>query len=253
MMLSLEKISLKLGQGREEADILNEISLNFESGKLYVITGPNGGGKTSIAKVIMGIYNPSSGRIFYEGEDITSLNITDRGKRGIRYAFQNPPRFKGIEIERLLKLANPDINTKELRSTLVRIGLCPEDYLERMADNSLSGGEMKRLEVASVLLSQTKVAILDEPEAGVDLWGFEQLLNLIIYSHRQAEERTTIIISHSERFLETADEIIVVAGGQIQERGRMEEIRPLIDEGIHCRWRKTCLGEEENIATQCSR
>lgn len=252
-MVTLEKISLKLGQGREEAEILNEISLKFEPGKLYVITGPNGGGKTSIAKIIMGIYQPFSGKVLFDGEDITRLSITERGKRGIRYAFQNPPRFKGIEIERLLKLANPDIKINELRSILVKIGLCPEDYLERMADNSLSGGEMKRLEVASVLLGRTKVAILDEPEAGVDLWGFEQLLNLIIYSHRQAGERTTIIISHSEKFLEAAEEIIVVAEGKIQKQGKMDAIRPLIMEGIQCRWRKICLGEEENNGSQCSR
>ncbi len=252
-MLTLENISLKLGQGQEEAAILKKIALNFESGKLYVITGPNGGGKTSIAKLIMGIYSPYEGKVLLDGEDITSLSITERGRLGIRYAFQNPPRFKGIEIERLLKLANPNVNLNELRSTMVRIGLCPEDYLERTADNSLSGGEMKRLEVATVLLSKTKVAVLDEPEAGVDLWGFEQLLNLVIYSHRQAEGRTSIIISHSEKFLEAADEIIVVAGGTIQEQGTMEAIRPLINEGVHCQWRKICLGEEDNYATQCSR
>lgn len=252
-MLLLENISLKLGEGQDEADILQDISLNFESGKLYVITGPNGGGKTSIAKLIMGIYQPSRGKIFLDGREITNLSITERGRLGIRYAFQNPPRFKGIEVERLLKLANPNVNPSDLRSTMVRIGLCPEDYLGRMADNSLSGGEMKRLEVATVLLSPTKVAVLDEPEAGVDLWGFEQLLNLVISSHRLAGERTSIIISHSEKFLEAADEIIVIADGVIQERGKMEAIRPLINEGIKCRWRNMCLGEEDNHATQCSR
>lgn len=252
-MLLLENISLKLGEGQDEADILQDISLNFESGKLYVITGPNGGGKTSIAKLIMGIYQPSVGKIFLDGREITNLSITERGRLGIRYAFQNPPRFKGIEVERLLKLANPNVNPNDLRSTMVQIGLCPEDYLGRMADNSLSGGEMKRLEVATVLLNPTKVAILDEPEAGVDLWGFEQLLNLVISSHRRAGERTSIIISHSEKFLEAADEIIVVADGVIQERGKMEAIRPLINEGMKCRWRKMCLGEEDNHATQCSR
>ncbi len=251
-MLKLKQIELKLGEERNEVQILKNISLNFERGKLYVITGPNGGGKTSIAKVIMGIYQPSGGRILLDDEEVTELGITERAKRGIRYAFQNPPRFKGIDIERFLKLASGEVNLNELRATMVRIGLCPEDYLNRMADNSLSGGEMKRLEVASVLLGQTKVAILDEPEAGVDLWGFEQLLNLVIYSHRNAGERTTIIISHNERFLEAADEIIVVAGGIIQEQGKMDTIRPLIQEGIHCRWRKICLGEEE-YATQCSR
>ncbi len=252
-MLILENISLKLGEGQVESDILRDISLNFESGKLYVITGPNGGGKTSIAKLIMGIYQPFRGRILLDGVEITNLSITERGRLGIRYAFQNPPRFKGIEIEKLLKLANPTVNPGDLRSTMVRIGLCPEDYLSRIADNSLSGGEMKRLEVATVLLSQTKVAVLDEPEAGVDLWGFEQLLNLVISSHSQALGRTSIIISHSEKFLEAADEIIVVADGSIQERGKMEAIRPLINEGIQCRWRRMCLGEEDNYATQCSR
>lgn len=252
-MLTLENIGLKLGEGQEESDILQDISLNFESEKLYVITGPNGGGKTSIAKLIMGIYQPYRGRILLDGVEITNLSITERGGLGIRYAFQNPPRFKGIEIERLLKLANPKVSSNDLRSTMVRIGLCPEDYLGRIADNSLSGGEMKRLEVATVLLCQTKVAVLDEPEAGVDLWGFEQLLNLVISSHRQAKGRTSIIISHSEKFLEAADEIIVVAGGAVQERGKMEAIRSLINEGTQCRWRKMCLGEEDNNATQCAR
>lgn len=239
-MLTLENLSLKLGEGQEQTEILQDISLNFESGKLYVITGPNGGGKTSIAKLIMGIYQPSRGKILFEGADITNMSITERGRLGIRYAFQNPPRFKGIEIERLLKLANPVVDPGEFRSIMVRIGLCPEDYLIRMADNSLSGGEMKRLEVATVLLSQTKVAVLDEPEAGVDLWGFEQLLDLVISSHRQAHGRTSIIISHSEKFLEAADEIIVVADGAIQEQGKMEAIRLLINGGIQCQWRKMC-------------
>lgn len=239
-MLTLENLSLKLGEGQEETEILQDISLNFDSGKLYVITGPNGGGKTSIAKLIMGIYQPSRGKILFDGAEITNMSITERGRLGIRYAFQNPPRFKGIEIERLLKLANPIVNPNDLRSIMVRIGLCPEDYLARMADNSLSGGEMKRLEVATVLLSQTKVAVLDEPEAGVDLWGFEQLLDLVISSHRQAQGRTSIIISHSEKFLEAADEIIVVADGAIQEQGKMEAIRLLINEGSQCQWRKMC-------------
>jgi Fe-S cluster assembly ATP-binding protein len=239
-VLTLENISLKLGEGQEEFDILSDVSLKFETGKLYVITGPNGGGKTSIAKLIMGIYQPYRGRIFLDDAEITNLSVSERGGLGIRYAFQNPPRFKGIEVERLLKLANPNVTSNDLRSTMVRIGLCPEDYLARIADNSLSGGEMKRLEIATVLLSQTKVAVLDEPEAGVDLWGFEQLLNLVISSHRRAKGRTSIIISHSERFLEAADEIIVVAGGVVQERGKMESIRLLINEEIQCQWRKMC-------------
>mgnify|MGYP001330992239 CR=1 FL=1 len=249
-MLSIKNIGLTLGQAEDQNEILHDISLDFEPGKLYVITGPNGGGKTSIAKVIMGIYPPSAGKIYFDGSDITGLNITERSRLGIRYAFQSPPRFKGITVEKFLKLANPEITVNQMHWIMASIGLCPENYLTRSADNSLSGGEMKRLEIASVLLSRTKVALLDEPEAGVDLWGFEQLLNLVTASHRQAVERTTIIISHSEKFLEAADEIIVVAEGKVQERGNMEKIRPLIEEGIECRWRQICLGEEELYETQ---
>lgn len=248
-MLQLENIYLNLGDG---AEILKGISLHFEKSKLYVITGPNGGGKTSVAKVIMGIYPPSGGRILLDGRDITGDSITARAQQGIRYAFQNPPRFKGIDIKWFLQLADPATQEIQLRNTMRLIGLCPEDYLDRFADTGLSGGEMKRLEIASVLLGQTKVAILDEPEAGVDLWGFEQLMNFVIRSHKHSPDRTTILISHSERFLEAADEILIIAGGEVRERGKMDTIRPLIEEGIHCRWRKNCLEGMEDEA-QCSR
>ena len=252
-MLSVNNIELFLGEAEERKQILNDISIDFETGKMYVITGPNGGGKTSVAKIIMGIYQPFDGKILLDGEDISALTITERAKRGIRYAFQNPPRFKGIDIEWYLKLASPEISQTEMLSIMRQVGLCPEDFLQRVADNSLSGGEMKRLEVASILLGQTKVAVLDEPEAGVDLWGFEQLLNLVIHSHRKTKDRTTIIISHNEKFLEAADEIIVIAGGRVQERGGIEQIRPLIEAGIHCRWRKICVGEGDDLAAQCYR
>lgn len=248
-MIQLDHITLNL---EDRTEILKNISLEFEKGKLYVITGPNGGGKTSIAKVMMGIYSPSGGRIYLDGQDITNLSITERAQQGIRYAFQHPPRFKGIDIKWLLRLADPTAPELQLRNTLRLIGLCPEDYSDRLADNGLSGGEMKRLEIASVLLGRTKVAILDEPEAGVDLWGFEQLMDFVIRSHRHSQERTTILISHSERFLEAADEIIIIAGGSVQERGKMDKIRPLIEEGIHCRWRKVCLEGMEDEA-QCTR
>ncbi len=248
-MIQIKNITLNLEDG---AEILKDISLEFEKGKLYVITGPNGGGKTSVAKVMMGIYPPSGGRIYLDGQDITNLSITERARQGIRYAFQHPPRFKGIDIKWFLRLADPSIQELQIRNTLRLIGLCPEDYLDRLADAGLSGGEMKRLEIASVLLGRTKVAILDEPEAGVDLWGFEQLMDFVIRSHRQSQERTTILISHSKRFLEAADEIIIIAGGSVQERGKMDTIRPLIEEGIHCRWRKVCLEGMEDEA-QCAR
>jgi Fe-S cluster assembly ATP-binding protein len=248
-MLKLDHIYLRL---REGAEILRDISLDFEKGRLYVITGPNGGGKTSIAKVMMGIYKSTEGRVYLNGEDISERSITERAQMGIRYAFQHPPRFKGIDLKWFLQLADPAIQEVQLRNTMRLIGLCPEDFLERMADSGLSGGEMKRLEIASVLLGRTKVAILDEPEAGVDLWSFEQLLDFVIRSHRHSPERTTILISHSERFLEAADEIIIIANGKVRERGKMDAIRPLIEEGIHCRWRKLCLEGMEDEA-QCSR
>jgi Fe-S cluster assembly ATP-binding protein len=248
-MIQLDHIFLNLGEG---AEIIKDISLDFEKGMLYVITGPNGGGKTSVAKVMMGIYPPSNGRIYLDNRDITGLSITERAQLGIRYAFQHPPRFKGIDIKWFLRLAEPEIQEVQLRNTMRLIGLCPEDYLERFADTGLSGGEMKRLEIASVLLGRTRVAILDEPEAGVDLWSFEQLLDFIIRAHRHSPERTTILISHSERFLEAADEVIIIANGEVQERGKMDVIRPLIEEGIHCRWRKLCLEGMEDEA-QCSR
>ncbi|HOP74481.1 MAG TPA: ATP-binding cassette domain-containing protein [Bacillota bacterium] len=243
-MLALEHIDLTLQDGSDEVRILNGISLKFEPGKLYVITGPNGGGKTSIAKVISGIYQPARGRIMLDGKEITGWSITERAKQGIRYAFQNPPRFKGIDIGWYLRLAYPEITENHIRSVMAKIGLCPENYLNRVVDSTLSGGEMKRLEIASVLLGPTRVAVLDEPEAGVDLWSFEQLRDFIVHSHQRSEGRITIIISHHERFLEVADEIVVVAGGVVQERGTMEKIRPLIEEGINCRWRNICLGEE---------
>ena len=252
-MIELENISLRLGEGKEQSEILKRISLTFETGKLYVITGPNGGGKTSVAKVIMGIYQPDAGNIYDDGEDITALSITERSKRGIRYAFQAPPRFKGIDIGRFLRLASPASQEPQIRSHMRQIGLCPEDYLGRFADSGLSGGEMKRVEVASVLLGPTRVAILDEPEAGVDLWGFDEMLKMVLRSHAQTQERTTIIISHSEKFLEAADEIIVMAQGQVQERGKMAQIRPFIEAGIHCRWRKMCAEGEDLDAAQCSR
>ena len=252
-MIQLENISLRLGEAKEQFEILKNISLTFESGKLYVITGPNGGGKTSVAKVVMGIYQPSAGKIYYNGEELTTLSITERAKRGIRYAFQTPPRFKGIDINQFLRLASPETLEPQIRSHMRQIGLCPEDYLERLADSGLSGGEMKRVEVASVLLEPTRVAILDEPEAGVDLWGFDEMLKMVLRAHGRANDRTTIIISHSEKFLEAADEIIVLAQGQVQEKGKMAEIRPLIEEGIHCHWRKICLEGDDTDAAQCDR
>lgn len=245
-MLKLQNVFLDVFDGDEKTSILKDISIEFESGKVYVITGPNGGGKTSLARLIMGLYKTASGTLTLDGENITDLAIDERAKRGVRYAFQNPPRFKGITVHEFLKMAHPNIDEVGLHSMLAQIGLCPELYLGRAVDAKLSGGEMKRIEVASALQPDTKIAILDEPEAGVDLWGFEQMREFVSRSCKMASQRTTLIISHNERFLEMADEIIVVADGVIQERGKLDKIKSLIDAGSNCQWRKICPGREQN-------
>lgn len=253
-MLKLQNISVQVSTENEPLNILRDVSLEFQPGCFYALTGPNGGGKTTVAKAIAGIVPVSSGRIFLDEEDISGLTITERALRGIRYGFQNPPRFKGIEVETFLRLAAGDnLDTKTLRRTLRRVGLCPEEYLGRMVDAGLSGGEMKRLEVASSLLGAKRVVLLDEPEAGVDLWGFEELVRLVSQSHQEHPDRITIVISHSERFISQADELIVMAGGQLQSQGRLSELRTTLMEELNCRWRTKCRLEEDEDAAECYR
>lgn len=243
-MLQLEAVSLKLGDDGNGSprEVLNQINLELEEGKFYAITGPNGGGKTSLAKVIMGIYQPTSGRVYYHGEDITELSITERARRGIIYAFQHPPRFKGIRVRDLLKIANNTLEEKDIWCLLHNVGLCPDDYLDREVDTSLSGGELRRVEIATVLARSGDLLIFDEPESGVDLWTFQQLLYMIVQQH-QERKNTTLVITHSERFLTVADEIVLVANGEIVERGDVDHIWPLIKDEMACRWRESCGGE----------
>lgn len=242
-MLQLEGIGLTLDNGAEGTrEVLSNINLTLEDDKFYAITGPNGGGKTSLAKVIMGIYQPTSGRILHDGEDITELGITERARRGIIYAFQHPPRFKGIRVRDLIHLANPELNEQEIHVLLHDVGLCPEDYLDREVNASLSGGEMRRVEIATSLARQGSLMIFDEPEAGVDLWTFQQLVFMIIDMHER-RKNTTMVITHSERFLSVADEIMLVAEGRIEERGSKDKIWPLIKDDIACRWRDRCGGD----------
>jgi len=243
-MLQLEAINLTLGDPQAPREVLNNINLTVEDGKFYAITGPNGGGKTSLAKVIMGINQPTNGRIIYNGEDITAYSVTERAQRGITYAFQNPPRFKGIRMRDLLLIANPDLTETRLHCLLHNVGLCPEDYLDREVDGSLSGGEMRRLEIATLLARNREgdLLIFDEPEAGVDLWTFQQLVFMIIEQHH-LQHNTTLIITHSERFLKLADEILLVANGEIVDRGQVDRIWPQIKDEIACRWRENCGGE----------
>ena len=192
-MLEIQKVSLEI-EGKTQVEILQNINLKFFNKKIYVITGPNGGGKSSLAKIIMGIYNPTSGKILLDGQDITATDITERARLGIGYAFQSPPRFKGIKVKELLEMAasfNPEkVNISDL---LYNVGLCAQDYLERDVDASLSGGEMKRIEIATVLARNLKLAVFDEPEAGIDLWSFQNL-------QRHFETSTRLMIQRSSSF-----------------------------------------------------
>lgn len=226
-------------------EVLKNISIEFLPGRFYAITGPNGSGKTSLAKVIMGIYPPTSGKIWWQGEDITGLSITERAKRGIGYAFQQPPRFKGIRVQDLLQLAQGNSDLKQMCWSLRNVGMCPEDYLNREFDGSLSGGEMKRIEIASLLLRNANFVVYDEPEAGVDLWSFEELLKVIMGTH-QRTGAATVVITHHERMLASADEIILMDGGSISHQGERDKLWPLITDRDACRWRKTCRGDADD-------
>lgn len=243
-MLELKGVSYRISGKEKEIDIIKNIDLNFEAGKLYAITGPNGSGKTSIAKLIMGLYKATQGTISFQGEDITSLEINERTKKGIGYAFQYPPRFKGLKVLDLLQVASGIDDWKAVRGYLRHVGLCPEDYLDREADASLSGGEMKRIEIATLMANNPKFAIYDEPDAGVDLWSFDMLLNVIRKKHEK-EGVTTVLISHQERILSLVDEIILVVGGEIKDIGDKDRIWPIIKDVVGCDWYKVCRGDRD--------
>ena len=225
-MLTLKNLSLTAADAQGRADIVKNVSLDVEDGKFLVITGPNGGGKTTLAKLIMGLATPTGGQIFLDGEDITGLSITDRAKRGISYSFQQPPRFKGMKVSDLLTIAaGKALSHDEACSYLTQVGLCARDYLNRDVDTSLSGGEVKRIEIATLLAKNSRLMIFDEPEAGIDLWSFARLTETFRGLHEKGG-RTILIISHQERIIRLADEIILIANGEIAGRGTADELYP---------------------------
>ena len=224
-MLELQHISYAVREGDGELGILNDISLTIDDHKLVVFTGPNGGGKTTLAKVIMGLVQPTAGRILWNGQDITDLGITERARLGISYGFQQPPRFKGLTVRNLLTLASGDekLSKDKCCQYLTKVGLCANDYLDREVDTSLSGGEVKRIEIATILARNSQLMIFDEPEAGIDLWSFARLTETFEQIHAGGSA-TMIIISHQERIISLADEILVIDKGEIARRGTRDEV-----------------------------
>lgn len=224
-MLELKNISFTAENEDGSKDIIKNLNLKIDDG-FVVITGPNGGGKSTLAKLIAGIIKPTSGQILLDGEDITELSITDRAKKGISFAFQQPVRFKGITVHDLISLASGrDVSIAEACDYLSQVGLCARDYVSREVNASLSGGELKRIEIATVLARSTKISIFDEPEAGIDLWSFKSLINVFEKMH-DTLGGSIIIISHQERILNIADKVIVLANGTLKAEGTREEILP---------------------------
>lgn len=221
-MLELQHISYETEENRE---ILHDISLTIKD-RFVAITGPNGGGKSTLAKIIAGIYSPTAGRILLDGEDITKLSITERARRGISYAFQQPVRFKGLRVGDLMNLAaGKNANIAEVCAYLSEVGLCARDYIDRELDASLSGGELKRIEIAMVLARGTALSVFDEPEAGIDLWSFQNLIRVFQKMYEQTRG-SILIISHQERILNIADTIVLLKDGHLTECGPREEVLP---------------------------
>ena len=226
-MLEIRDLSFAVNEDDKEKEIIHDLSLTVDNGKFVVITGPNGSGKSTLARLIMGIERPISGQILLDGEDITDLDITERARRGISFAFQQPVRFKGIRVQDLLRIAaGKRLSVAAACEYLSEVGLCARDYIDREINSSLSGGELKRIEIATLLARQTKLSVFDEPEAGIDLWSFQNLIRIFEKMRSEIQDSSIVIISHQERILQIADEILVLSGGRISDRGRPDEILP---------------------------
>ena len=232
-MLELSHISFAASDGDANKEILNDVSLRVNE-RFVAITGPNGSGKSTLAKIIAGILTPTDGKIFLDGEDITGLSVTERARRDISYAFQQPVRFKGITVKDLISLAaGRKITVSEACTYLSEVGLCARDYIDREVNASLSGGELKRIEIATVLARGTALSVFDEPEAGIDLWSFQNLISVFEKMHARTNG-SILIISHQERILNIADKIVVIANGKVEREGSREEILPNLLAGRIC-------------------
>ena len=226
-MLELQHISFEVPENDVSHEILRDVSLTVPDGRLMVITGPNGGGKSTLARLIMGIEKPTGGAIRFNGQDITALSITERARLGISFALQQPVRFKGLQVLDLLRLASGrDITPSDACEYLSAVGLCARDYINREVNASLSGGELKRIEIATVLARSTALSIFEEPEAGIDLWSFQNLIEVFQRMRADIKDSSIIIISHQERILDIADEIVVLQDGALAMQGPRAEILP---------------------------
>jgi Fe-S cluster assembly ATP-binding protein len=227
-MLELINVSFEVDDDADKKEIIRDVSLTIPDRKMIVITGPNGGGKSTLARLIAGIEKPTAGRIIFDGEDITDLSITERAKKGIGFAFQQPVRFKGIQVIDLLRLAaGKFLSMSDACDYLSEVGLCARDYIDREINSSLSGGELKRIEIATVLARGTSLSIFDEPEAGIDLWSFGNLISVFEKMHEKTKGNI-LIISHQERILNIADKVVVIANGKVDKQGSREEILPAL-------------------------
>ncbi len=224
-MLELRNVTYRVSDELGEKTILNNVNLDLDD-HFVAFTGPNGGGKSTLAKVIAGIITPTEGRILFDGQDITSLSVTERAQLGISYAFQQPVRFKGMTVRDLLSIAaGKETKVSDACAYLSEVGLCARDYVDREVNASLSGGELKRIEIATILARGTKLSVFDEPEAGIDLWSFGNLIN-VFEKMREKTKGNILIISHQERILNIADKIVVIANGNVEKIGTKDEILP---------------------------